>query len=114
MAHIIDFQKHLMKKTLKNDVLRDEVEFEIALTVAKYIYAYMQEKFDDPLDVITFNASTSQLFKGERNRFTAALLEIFEYWEIDITEENVELFDNEFELFPTVEEICSFLERRVV
>lgn len=114
MAHIIDFQKHLMKKTIKKEIPKDEVEFEIALTVAKYIYAYMQEKFDDPLDVITFNASTTDLFKGERNRFTAALLEIFEYWEIDITEESVEIFDNEFELFPTVETVCSFVETHVV
>lgn len=114
MAQIIDFQKHLLKHSIKKELVNDEVEFEIALTTAKYIHGYMHEELDDPLDVITFHASTKELFKGDKHRFACALLEIFGYWNIDIAQEPFNLFDQEFELFPTVETICSFIEKRVV
>lgn len=113
MTQIIDFQKHLLKNSIKKEIPSNEIEFEIALTVAKYIYSYMQERFDDPLDVVTYHASTEELFNGDRNRFTASLLEIFAYWEIDLGEEQLELFDNEFELFPSVESVCLFVEKHV-
>ena len=114
MTQIIDFQKHLLRNSIKKEIPNDEIEYEIAITVAKYIYNYMQEKFEHPLDVITFHASTSELFKGDRNRFTAALLQILEYWDIDLEDEPIKLFDEEFEVFPTVESVCLFIEEHVI
>lgn len=114
MAQIIDFEKLTIKNMIDKHLGFNQMEFEILITVVKYLYAYMDIDLNDPIDEIHPNAYTSDLFEGDSTQFLQALFSLFKYW--DLLEEVKEDFpiNNEFEVFSTVEELCLFIEEKII
>lgn len=114
MAQIINFDKLTIKNVVKKQFGVNQLEFEILLTVIRFLYAYMEDEMDDPIEQINPNASIEDLFNGDRERFANSYVELMKYWEITDIGWNEIPLNKEFEMFRKVEDLCLYVERKVM
>ncbi|WP_416147916.1 hypothetical protein ACM26V_16925 [Salipaludibacillus sp. HK11] len=113
MTDILNFEKLKIRKMLKEKYEKygkikkeHKTGIEIFLTVIKFSHDYMQEKYDDPLEMIAPKSKTIDLFNDNEDYFQKALIKITDYWEIDFNNTN-----NLFCQFETIQDICVFVEK---
>lgn len=114
MAEIINFEKLTIKNIVNKQLGFSQLEFEILLTVIRYLYAYMEKELDDPIDEIHPHASIEELFGGNRERFAHAFVELLKYWELDSITWNEIPLNKGFETFKKVEDLCLFVEEKLM
>lgn len=112
MAEIYDFNQ--FKKNMQKKVKKEEsIEMDILLSVMKEIYMHMVEQPDDIFDAIDIASKTEDLLSHDRSRFAAMFVGLVEYWNIGpLSEEEIPM-DEEFERFPTVEDLCVFIDEKL-
>lgn len=121
-AEVVDLKEFAFRKSLLK-AIKEEVkglpsdtrrEFTIAITVVRYFYTYMPNKPENEYDLCAFDVKTSEIFDHKPHVFLAAFFDLMKFWEIEISDEELKCFhDNEFQLFPTIESICDYIEGRV-
>lgn len=114
MAKIINFEKLAIQNIVNKQLGFQQLEFEILLTVIRYVYAYMDQELEDPIEHIHPKFRLDELFEGDTQRFAYAFAELLKYWEIkDLSWDEIPL-NKEFETFRTIEDLCLFLERKIM
>lgn len=113
MAQIINFEKLTIQNIVNKQLGFQQLEFEILLTVIRYVYAYMQKELDDPIEYIHPKSRLDELFEGDQTRFAYAFAELIRYWEIEMESIKEISLKKEFEIFETVEDLCLFLEQKI-
>lgn len=114
MAKVINFEKLAIQNIVNKQLGFQQLEFEILLTVIRYVYAFMDKELDDPIEHIHPKCRLDELFEGSRERFAHAFTELMNYWEIDNLSWDEIPIHQEFEKFKTVEDLCLFLESKVI
>jgi len=113
MAKVYNFEqivKNKLNKTIKKE---HEIDFEILVSIIKFIYIHMENRPNDIFENITPVSMTQELFKGDRNRFAAAFVDMIEYWNLGPLPEEEIPMDEEFERYPTVEDLCMFVDEKI-
>lgn len=113
MAQIINFEKMSVKKAVNDRLGFDQLEYEILVTVMRYIYAYMEEEVVNPIETIHPKASIAELLGNDRQRFAHVYVDLMKYWELENVEWEEIPMDKEFEVFDTVESLCVYLDKKV-
>lgn len=113
MAQIISFEKMSVKKAIDNRLGFDQLEFEILITVMRYLFAYMEDECDNPFEVIHLNASIKELMSGSQERFAHVYVELMKYWELDGIDWKEIPLDSPFETFQTVEDLCLYMDKKI-
>jgi hypothetical protein len=116
MTKIYEFQqyKNYIKNKLNKKMEAEKtLAFEILFSITKYIYLHMEIKPEHMFETITVSASTSELFNDNRGRFATAFVELIEHWNLGPLPEEEIPMDKEFETFPTVEDLCLFVEEKL-
>ena len=113
MAEIINFEKLAIKKLVKNRLAVDEMKMEILITVIRFVYAYVEKELNDPLEAINPQADLYDLYDGDRFRFAHTFVELIKYWEIGEINWQDLPYENEFENFKKVEDLCVFIEEKI-
>lgn len=113
MAKIINFEKLTIQNIVNKQLGFQQLEFEILLTVIRYVYTYMEQQLEDPIEHIHPKCLLEELFEGNAQRFAYAFAELLKYWEIsELSWDEIPL-NKEFETFRTIEDLCLFLERKI-
>ncbi len=113
MGELIDFEKRRAKKELKDSAGNKGVIYEIYLAVVKYVNEHLQEEYEKPIENLNTKTHLRLVYQGDHERFQSALKELLDYWEIpqhyitDIPD------GEEFEVFQTVGDLCTFIDKCV-
>jgi hypothetical protein len=113
MAEIINFEKLTINKMVEKNFAFNQLEFEILLTVIKFIYAYIPAEFDRPMEQIQPTSNIEMLFEGDSIRFLNAFAKLMNYWEITSVVEEELPEGKELNTFETIEDLCVFVEGKV-
>ncbi|QST02321.1 hypothetical protein IMZ31_22995 (plasmid) [Pontibacillus sp. ALD_SL1] len=117
MAEIIQFEKKFINKTIKKHFFGDQLECEILFTVIKYLFLWMPEhKKDtqDRMEALRPEVRIRDLFENDSESFLNAYLNLIEYWELAVDQSNALPVESELDHFETVEDLCLFLEGRIL
>ncbi|MFP7252665.1 hypothetical protein SFC02_00050 [Terribacillus goriensis] len=111
MADIIDLDQFKTKKCLCQVAKMKGVEYEIYLTVVKYV----DKHTENLLPEYAFKTTDSDLYKiynGHRELFLKSYHDLLRYWDIPLIDaENPA--NMEFERFPKIGDLCAFIDRKV-
>ncbi|MCP3026331.1 hypothetical protein [Halobacillus sp. A5] len=109
MAEVYDFEQFKSKKEMKR-VTQENIVYEIYLSTVKYVRQYSSA---DPVGHITTDLSLYRLFEGDRQLFHKAFKDLTDYWKIEVDSNIDYTAGKEFEAFPTVGHLCTFIEGRI-
>ncbi|WP_082234374.1 hypothetical protein [Halobacillus massiliensis] len=112
MTEVFDFRSYKSRKNLKQMSQKNRV-YEIYLTTVKYILKHRSSEYNPPGDYLSTTADLNEIFAGNGNLFAKTFSELTEYWNIQINPAKDYPMGKEFEHFPTVGHLCSFIEKNL-
>jgi len=116
MAKIYEFKQYetyMKNKLNKKMAMENGLAFDILFSITRFIYLHMEVKPEHMFDSIKVLSSTQELFNNDRARFAAAFVDLIQHWELGPLPEEEIPMDREFEMFPTVEHLCIFVEEKI-
>ncbi|WP_077622203.1 hypothetical protein [Sediminibacillus massiliensis] len=113
MGELIDFDKIKTKKRLKQIANEKGIVYEIYLTVVKYVYKYANTDLVSTSEFLTTEADLYILYGGNKERFNATFAELVQYWDLAPLPEDEVPDNQEFERFPTIGDLCTYIEKKV-
>ncbi|MCP3030601.1 hypothetical protein LF817_04540 [Halobacillus sp. A1] len=112
MAEVFDFDCYKSKKEMKK-ATHENLIYEIYLTTIKYVKKHGVFQSGHPGGHITTDTSLKVIFNEEEEIFNKTFHELIKYWGINLDAVQTSLFDNNFENFATVGDLCVFLEKEI-
>ncbi|MFC7321351.1 hypothetical protein [Halobacillus campisalis] len=112
MAEVFDFDRYKSKKEMKKTT-HENLVYEIYLTTIKYVKKHGVFQPEHLGDHITTDTSLKVIFNEDEEIFNKTFHELIKYWEINLDAVQTSLFDNNFENFPTVGDLCVFIEKEI-
>ncbi|QHE51933.1 hypothetical protein [Pontibacillus sp. HMF3514] len=113
MGELIDFEKRRAKKELKDSAGNKGIVYEIYLAVVKYVNEHLQEEYEKPIENLNTKTHLRLVYQGDYERFQSTLNELLEYWEIPKSYVTHIPDGEEFEVFETVGDLCTFIDKCV-
>ncbi|WP_077309909.1 hypothetical protein [Terribacillus halophilus] len=111
MANIIDMDQVRTKKRMLQFARPKGIEYEIYLTVVKYVDKHARPDSTKET-IMTTSSDLAKVYNGDRKLFKASYYELLSYWKIALLDEEFPT-DKEFEQFPKLGDLCSFIDRKV-
>ncbi len=113
MGELIDFEKRRARKELKDSVGNKGIIYEIYLAVVKYINEHLQEEYEKPVENLNTKTHLRFVYQGDHERFQSTLKELMDYW--DLSHDYIMHIPagEEFDVFETVGDLCSFIDKCV-
>lgn len=112
--NVIKIDKFQIKNMINNieGSENNELEYEVLISTIKFIYQHSEKEFEDPIASIMPNSDLADLFSHNRSRFAAAFVDIINYWNLVLYEDEIPN-KNEFETFPKVNDLLVFIEQKI-
>jgi hypothetical protein len=111
MVNVIDMDQVRTKKRMLQVARPKGIEYEIYLTVVKYVDKHAQPDSANE-NLMTTSSDLAKIYNGDRKQFKASYYELLRYWKITLFDEEFPA-DEEFEQFPKLGDLCSFIDRKV-
>lgn len=113
MGELIDFEKQRARKELKDHVGNKGIIYEIYLAVVKYVNEHLQEGYENPVENLNTKTHLRFVYQGDLERFQSTLNKLIDYWDLPPDYVSHIPSGDEFEVFETVGDLCSFIDRCV-
>ncbi|KHE67555.1 hypothetical protein [Halobacillus sp. BBL2006] len=113
MAKVFDFEYYRMKKLVEKRFRSRGLVFEVYMSTVEFVHYYIEPSYDNPVEHLTTDVSLKHLYDGNRDRFIATFSALVKYWEIEPMPHKELPIDREFEMFPTLGDLCKYIEKRV-
>ncbi|PAF34728.1 hypothetical protein CHH69_14245 [Terribacillus saccharophilus] len=111
MADIIDMDQVKTKKCLCQVAKMKGIEYEIYLTVVKYIDKHTENVLPE-YAFKTTASGLSEIYNGNRKLFLRSYYELLRYWDIPLIDAEIPA-NMEFERYPKIGDLCYFIDRKI-
>ncbi|ARI77701.1 hypothetical protein [Halobacillus mangrovi] len=113
MAEVFDFQYYKTKKIVEKRFRNRGLIFEVYMSTVQFVHHYIEPTYDNPVEHLTTDINLKHLYNGDRDRFIATYAALVKYWEIEPFPNWEIPMNREFEMFPTLGDLCKYIEKRV-
>ncbi|MYL48959.1 hypothetical protein GLV98_05655 [Halobacillus litoralis] len=113
MGEIYSFKAFQSRKEKEKKVQDPRTTVAIYRSVVYYVHLYCDETYEHPLEHLTTNIELATVFKKDRAKFLEAFAALIQHWELP-QNSHLELPRyREFTQFPTLGDLCIYIEKKV-
>lgn len=113
MAEVYNFQDYKMRKNRGQELKDPRHVVAVYRSVVHFVHRYTNQQDENSTDHLATSVDLKQLYGNDGKKFIETFAALVDYWKIVPHPENDLPKDREFERFPTLGHLCSYIEKRV-